>query len=187
MIAGLLLAAGGATRFGSQKLVAPYRGEPLVCHAARRLASVTDGGLAVVGNDADVVRGALSGCGLTVAENPHWAEGLSSSLKHGLAWLPSHAEAVIVALGDQPELDLDVVRSLIQTWRDTGLPIVTARYRGTRAPPVLIARDVFGEVATLHGDAGAKPLMDKLPGRVAYVDVDAEVPHDVDTPEDLEG
>src|SRR5215475_1952710 len=147
VIAGLLLAAGGASRFGSQKLVAPFRGEPLVRHAASRLASVTDGGLAVVGKDADTVRGALSGCGLTVVENPNWRDGLSSSLKFGLANLDPSVDAVIVALGDQPELD--------------------------------------AEVSTLTGDMGAKPLMDRFPYRVGYVDVDAEIPYDVDRREDL--
>lgn len=186
MIAGLLLAAGGATRFGSQKLVAPYRGSPLVCHAASRLASVTDIGLAIVGKDADVVRGALSGCGLTVAENPDWREGLASSLTCGVAWLPPGTEAAIVALGDQPGLDVVIVRFLIDTWRATGQPIVTARYRGMRAPPVLLSREVFADVARLRGDSGAKQLMDRLPGRVAYVDVDTDVPHDIDTPADLD-
>jgi len=185
MIAGLLLAAGGASRFGSQKLVAPFRGEPLVRHAASRLASVTDGGLAVVGNDADIVRGALSGCGLTVVENPGWKDGLSSSLKFGLASLDPTVDAVIVALGDQPDLDADVVKSLTNVWRETGLPMVTARYRGVRSPPVLLAREIFPEVATLTGDMGAKPLMDRFPYRVGYVDVDGEIPYDVDHREDL--
>lgn len=185
MIAGLLLAAGGASRFGSQKLVASFRGEPLVRHAASRLASVTDGGLAVVGKDADTVRGALSGCGLVIAENPNWADGLASSLKLGVASVSPSAEAVIVALGDQPELDIDIVRSLIGVWRETGLPMVTARYRGVRSPPVLLAREIFPEVATLTGDMGAKPLMDRFPYRVAYVDVDSEIPYDVDHRDDL--
>jgi molybdenum cofactor cytidylyltransferase len=185
VIAGLLLAAGGASRFGSQKLAALFRGEPLVRHAASRLASVTDGGLAVVGNDADTVRGALSGCGLTVVENPNWRDGLSSSLKFGLANLDPTVDAVIVALGDQPELDADVLKSLTSVWRETGLPMVTARYRGVRSPPVLLAREIFPEVATLAGDMGAKQLMDRFPYRVGYVDVDSEIPYDVDHREDL--
>jgi CTP:molybdopterin cytidylyltransferase MocA len=185
VIVGLLLAAGGATRFGSQKLVAPFRGEPLVRRAAVLLRSVTDETIAVVGNDAAAVRGALEGSGLALVENSEWREGLSSSLRAGVAALPAHAEAVIVALGDQPELDVDLVRALVETWRATGMAIVTARYRGVRAPPVLIAREMFGEVAELRGDYGAKALMDRVPSRVGHVDVDSEIPKDVDTPEDL--
>ena len=185
MIAGLLLAAGGASRFGSQKLVAQFRGEPLVCHAASRLATATDGGLAVVGKDAETVRGALSGCGLAIVENPNWRDGLSASLKVGLANLDPSVDAVIVALGDQPDLDADVMRSLISVWRETNLPMVTARYRGVRSPPVLLAREIFREVLTLTGDMGAKQLMDRFPYRVGYVDIDGEIPYDVDHREDL--
>ena len=185
MIVGLLLAAGGATRFGSQKLVAPYRGGPLVRHAADRLASVTDRAIAVVGNEAPAVRDALEGSELTVVENVDWAEGLSSSLKQGVKAVPADADAVVVALGDQPELDVEIVEALIETWHASGLPIVTARYRGTRAPPVLIAREMFREVLQLRGDYGAKRLMDVVPGRVGYVDVDRAIPFDVDTPGDL--
>lgn len=185
MIVGLLLAAGGATRFGSQKLVAPFRGEPLVRRAAGLLRSVTDEAIAVVGNDADAVRGALEGSGLALVENPDWREGLASSLRTGIAAVADDAEAVVVALGDQPEFDVDIVRALVETWRATGMAIVTARYRGVRAPPVLIAREIFGEVAELRGDYGAKALMDRVPTRVGFVDVDAEIPRDIDTPDDL--
>ena len=187
MIVGLLLAAGGATRFGSQKLVAPFRGEPLVRSAAGLLRSVTDETIAVVGNDADAVRGALEGSGLVLVQNSDWREGLSSSLRAGVAAVPADAEAVIVALGDQPELDVGLVRALVEAWRATGMAIVTARYRGVRAPPVLIAREMFGEIETLRGDYGAKALMDRVPTRVGFVDVDSEIPKDIDTPADLRG
>jgi len=184
-IQGLLLAAGGSTRFGSQKLIAPYHGVPLVRYAATQLASATVGGVAVVGNEADAVREALGGCGLRVVENPDWKEGLASSLKRGVASLEPEVEAVVVALGDQPGLEADLVRTLIMVWQMSGQPIVTSRYRGVRSPPVLLARDVFADIALLHGDMGAKPLMDQMPERVVDVNIDAEIPHDVDTVEDL--
>ena len=83
-------------------------------------------------------------------------------------------------------MDPAVTRALVEQWRASGLPLVTARYRGVRSPPVLIAREVFDEVEALRGDYGAKQLMDRLSGRVAFVDVDTPVPFDVDTPTDLD-
>lgn len=185
MIVGILLAAGGATRFGSQKLVAPFRGAPLVRHAAARLRAVADQVIAVVGKDAGVVRDVLAGGGLTIVENPDWAAGLSSSLKCGVAAAPVEADAVIVVLGDQPEIETDLMRSLIVAWEIGGMPIVTARYRGQRAPPVLLAREMFADVARLSGDAGARVLMERFPDRVSHVDVDAPVPFDIDTRDEL--
>lgn len=185
MIAGVLLAAGGARRFGSQKLVQPLDGRPLVRHAAEVLGAESDSLVAVVGHEAVAVREALDGCGARIVENEDWALGLSTSLRVGIAALPRDAAAAIVCLGDQPRVDPVVIRRVIDTWRATGLPIVSARYRGTRGHPVLFARSVFPELDRLAGDAGAKMLIERDGYRVAYVDVDSPVPGDVDSTADL--
>lgn len=185
MIAGVLLAAGGATRFGSQKLVALLDVTPIVHLAARALAEATDVGIIVVGSESGAVRAALGDIDARVVENPDWAQGLATSLRCGIAAVPSNVEAAIVTLGDQPRLDVSVVRALIARWRDTGSAIVSARYRGVRGHPVLFDRSVFAEIATLHGDSGAKRLIEESPDRVAYIDIDSDVPRDVDTPGDL--
>jgi molybdenum cofactor cytidylyltransferase len=185
VIAGVLLAAGGATRFGSQKLVATLDGTPIVQLAARALAAATDISIIVVGNESTSVRAALGATEARIVENPDWAQGLATSLRCGIAAVPSEVAAAIVSLGDQPGLDAAVARSLVARWRDTQSPIVTARYRGVRGHPVLFDRSMFGEIAALRGDAGAKLLIEQSPDRVAYVDIDSDVPRDVDTKEDL--
>ncbi|HEX3868296.1 MAG TPA: nucleotidyltransferase family protein [Gemmatimonadaceae bacterium] len=193
MIAGLLLAAGGARRFGSQKLVARLDGLPLVRHAANALASATDSMTVVVGSEADAVRAALEGIGATmmtlmlVIENSDWASGLSSSLRCGVASLPREAKAVLVALGDQPRVDAEVFRRAAAMWREVGAerPIIATRYRGERGHPVVFDRSVFGELLATAGDAGARTLIDRAPERVAYLDVDVAAPRDVDSPTDL--
>jgi molybdenum cofactor cytidylyltransferase len=186
VIAGLLLAAGGARRFGSQKLVAPLDGAPLVRHAATALVRSTDALVIVIGHEAGAVRAALSDVDASIVENPDWKQGLSSSLRHGVAALPPDAEAVVVALGDQPRIDPLVVRSLIDRWRAGGMPIVAARYRGARGHPVLFARAVFPQLTTLRGDVGARTIFEQSPDQVGYVEVDGIVPIDIDTEEDLE-
>lgn len=186
MIVGLLLAAGGARRFGSQKLVANFRGRPLVCQAAAALGGLTDATIAVVGRDAQAVREALGGVATLVIENREWASGLASSLRVGIDSLPQDAEAVVIALGDQPGVDPEVARTVIARWRESGRPIVVPRFRDGRGHPVLFAREVFEELRSLTGDVGARPVIERVPGRVAEVAVDAQVPEDVDTPEDLD-
>jgi molybdenum cofactor cytidylyltransferase len=186
MIAGLLLAAGGATRFGSQKLVAPFNGAPLVRHAADALARATDAVIVVVGNDATAVRDALGDSQARFVENSDWATGLASSLRCGVAVLGPEVEAVVVALGDQPGIDSAVIREVVEIWRKAQPPIVATRYAGVRGHPVLFDRAVFGELAELTGDVGAKPILDRSPGRVAYLDLAVAVPLDVDTPHDLD-
>jgi molybdenum cofactor cytidylyltransferase len=185
VIAGLLLAAGGSRRFKSQKLIARYRGVALVEHAAMRLRAATDGVIAVVGHDADAVRGVLAGLDVRIVENEDWNAGLSTSIRRGVEAMPDDAEALVVAVGDQPGLDTGVIQAVIAQWRETGLPIVSASYRGARGHPVLFARSVFPELLELKGDAGARLLIERSPEHVAYVEVDAEMPPDVDTTEQL--
>jgi CTP:molybdopterin cytidylyltransferase MocA len=186
MIVGLLLAAGGSRRFGTQKLVTPIRGVPLIQHGANLLRQTTDHVIAVIGSDALIVRSALKDTGAEIVENPEWRDGLSTSLRRGVASVSPAAHAVVVALGDQPDVHADIIRALIEAWRQTGHLIVTARYRGVRAPPVLLARPVFRDIAALVGDVGAKAVMDMHPDSVGYVDVDADVPRDIDSPGDLD-
>ena len=75
---------------------------------------------------------------------------------------------------------------VIARWRETGKPIVSASYRGVRGHPVLFARPVFPELLQLHGDAGARLLIERTPERVSYVQVDAPMPPDIDTSGELE-
>lgn len=185
MIAGVLLAAGGARRFHSQKLVAMLNGQPVVRHAASALAGATDSLVVVVGHEGSSVAEALRGLDAKVVENPSWELGLATSLKRGVEAVAAKCDAVIVAAGDQPGLDDAVVRAVIERWRETGLPIVSARYRGVGGHPVLFARSTFAEVAALAGDAGARLLIERSPDRVAYVEIDAPMPKDVDTTDDL--
>ncbi|HEY2163342.1 MAG TPA: nucleotidyltransferase family protein [Gemmatimonadaceae bacterium] len=185
MIVGLLLAAGGGRRFGSQKLLARLHGAPIVATAAGTLAPLVDRLIVVVGSEAQAVTDALAGIDVTLVENPRWADGLSTSLKLGVLAAPKETKAVVVTLGDQPGIDPALVRKVIARWRETGHPIVSTRYRGNRGHPVLLGCSVFGEVGAISGDAGARSLMERDTTRVAFVDVDADAPPDVDTPDDL--
>ncbi|HXT17446.1 MAG TPA: nucleotidyltransferase family protein [Gemmatimonadaceae bacterium] len=185
MITGLLLAAGGARRFGSQKLVAPYRGATVVEHAARILRGETDDLIVVVGSEADAVRRALREMNAHIVENERWALGLSTSLRRGVEAVAGDVEAIIVSVGDQPLLEPAVIRGVAERWRATAKPIVSASYRGVRGHPVLFARSMFGALAELEGDAGARLLIERSGDRVAYVEIDAPMPSDVDTPDDL--
>jgi molybdenum cofactor cytidylyltransferase len=185
MIAGLLLAAGGARRFGSQKLVATVDGVPLVRRAHDTLAEVVDSVFVVVGAEAPAVTHALESTDATIIVNPDWADGLSTSIRRGIGAVPLDAEAVIVALGDEPEVDARIAVELIAMWKNSGRPIVAARYEGVQSHPVLFDRSVFPELSVLEGDVGAKSVIYRSAERVAFVDVASARPIDVDVPADL--
>jgi len=185
VIAGLLLAAGGSRRFGAQKLVATLHGVPLVRRAFDSLASAVDCVIVVVGSDAADVRSALESTKATIVVNPDWDHGLSTSIRRGIAAVPLNVEAVIIALGDEPQVDARIGVELIAEWRNSKRPIVAARYNGVQSHPVLFDRSVFIELAGLEGDVGAKRVIHRSAGRVAFVDVASARPIDVDLPADL--
>jgi len=185
MIGGLLLAAGGARRFGSQKLLTSLDGSAIVRRAAETLVAEVDALWVVVGSEADAVRGALDGLAARLAARRRWERGLSSSLAAGIRVLPAEVEAIVVCLGDQPTLDGEVIRRVIESWRSTRHPFVSARYRGVRGHPVLLDRRVFEEASAVTGDVGAREVIARDPSRVVFVDVNSDPPRDVDTKDDL--
>lgn len=181
-VAGLVLAAGSGSRYGGPKALVEYEGARLVDRAARLLSA---GGCDPV----VVVSGAvpLSVAGAIVVHNPDWASGMGSSLRAGLRALSwSAADAVVVALVDQPWVGAEAVTRLRAAWSG-GASVAVATYDGRRANPVLLARQVWPEVAALaEGDVGARPFMKAHPDLVIPVDCTGTgTPADVDTPADL--
>ena len=182
-VAGLVLAAGSGSRYGGPKALVEYEGTRLV---DRAVALRSGGGCVPV----VVVSGAvpLSVPGAIVVHNPDWATGMGSSLRAGLRALSwSSAEAVVVALVDQPWVGVEAVTRLRAAWAAGSTPVAMATYDGRRGNPVLLARSVWPEVAALaEGDVGARPFLRAHPDLVTPVDCTGTgTPADVDTPADL--
>ncbi len=170
---------------GRPKLLLPLEGRPVVRHAAERLlASGLAPVIAVVGTEETAVRTALAGLPVEFVVNPNPAAGQATSLVAGVKALPVEAQAVLVALGDQPYLPAGVIRDLIYAFESTGKAVAAPRYRDGLGNPVLFRALVFPELLALHGDRGARSVVERDAGRVALVDVDRLMPEDIDTPED---
>jgi CTP:molybdopterin cytidylyltransferase MocA len=180
----VVLAAGASTRMGRLKALLPVRGRTLLASA---VSPFLDAGLArvvvVLGFQADVVRagaGLPEDARLAFAVNEDWPSGLSSSLRAGLAACPT-AEAVIVALGDQPNLRADLVGRLVAAAAG-GAPLVVPMHDGRVGHPILFRRELFDELRQLSGDAGAREVVRRHIDRAAIVAGDP--PRDLDTEAD---
>jgi CTP:molybdopterin cytidylyltransferase MocA len=187
-VAGLVLAAGGGSRYGSPKALVRLRGRLLVERAADLLAAGgCDPVVVVLGAAADQVLAAarLSRTGVRTVVNPDWPTGMGSSLRVGLAAVPAEAEAVVVTLVDTPGLGPESVRRLVAAGGPDGA--AQATYGGRRGHPVLLGRTVITEVAAAAtGDRGAGPWLAAHPERVRLVPCDGTGdPRDVDVPDDL--
>ena len=188
-IAVLLLAAGRSSRMGGpNKLLAEIDGRPMVARTAQRLlSSHARPIIAVLGNQADAVDDALGRLPVLRVHNPAFAEGLSTSLKRGIAALPPDTDGVIVCLGDMPLVagrDLDRLIAAFNPLE--GRAIVVPTRRGKRGNPVLWASRFLPEMAELAGDVGAKHLIGEHADLVCEVEMDSDgVLVDVDTPDAL--
>ncbi|MBP2300992.1 NTP transferase domain-containing protein [Azospirillum picis] len=186
-VTALVLAAGRSSRMGpTNKLLAPVQGAPLVARAVdAALASQAAGVIVVTGHQGESVAAALADRPVTFVHNPAFADGLSSSLRAGLAAVPSEADAVVVCLGDMPRVASAVIDRLIAAYNPLeGRAICVPVIDGKQGNPVLWDRAFFTEMAALSGDAGAKRLLGRHVDRLCEVPMeDAGVLYDVDTPE----
>jgi molybdenum cofactor cytidylyltransferase len=185
MIAGIVLAAGFARRMGRQKLLLAFQGKSIVRWAAEALAPPVEDLVVVTGQEEAAVRQALAGLAVRFVRNPRPHEGQGSSIAVGVSALKPWTRAAVIALGDQPRVPGDVVPALLAAWERGGQAIVAPVYRGTQGTPVLFAAAMFGELAALTGDAGARAVVQARPERVELVPFDMPMPADVDTPEDF--
>lgn len=184
-IVGLLLAAGSATRFGSDKLShrLPH-GVPMAVQAARHLHSVLPTIYAVVkpGTQELALQLKNEGCEIVVCENA--AEGMGASLACA-ARGAGKADGYLVALGDMPF----VRTSSIAAVRDalaSGAPLAAPYFRARRGHPVGISRMFFEDLLACKGDEGAKGLLRENEKRLVKIPVgDPGVLRDIDTPADL--
>jgi molybdenum cofactor cytidylyltransferase len=185
VIGGIVLAAGGASRFGGRKQLAELHGRPLIEHAVEALRSVpeVERVVVVLGAEAGAIRSGadLGGAEVVVAEG--WEEGISASLRAGVRAL-AETEAVLVTLADQPFVGPEVLRAILG---QLGVPAPAARatYGGAPGHPVLIKRALYEEVERLRGDLGARYLL-SAHGVTEVECGQLARPDDVDTPDDLE-
>ncbi len=189
-IGALLLAAGQSRRMGGpNKLLAEIDGIPMVARVARRLlASRARPIVAVLGNRADEVDTALGKLPVERVRNPDFADGLSTSLKRGIAALPSDLDGALVCLGDMPLVAGRHIDRLIAAFNPLeGRGIVVPTRHGKRGNPVLWARQFFPEMAQIAGDVGARHLIGEHAELVAEIEMDDDaVLVDIDTPEALD-
>ncbi|MBK5959173.1 4-diphosphocytidyl-2C-methyl-D-erythritol kinase [Rhodoplanes elegans] len=187
-IAAVVLAAGRSTRMGGpNKLLAEIGGRPLVRIVVDAVLASQAGPIVVVtGHQRDRVRAALANLPVSFVHNPDYAEGLSTSVKAGIAALPEEVDGAIVCLGDMPQVDPDLIDRLIAAFDpEKGALIVIPTVEGKRGNPVVWSRRFFAELGRLTGDIGARNLIATYQEAVAEVPAAAAAATDVDTAEAL--
>ena len=189
-IAAIVLAAGRSRRMAphNKLLVADRTGKPMIARVVDNvLSSKTRPILVVTGHQSEQVQHALGGRPVRYVHADDYAEGLSASLKSGIAAVPEECSAALVCLGDMPLVTGRMIDRLLGTYDpDEGRLIVLPTFRGKQGNPMLWDRRFFSEILQISGDSGARFLLGKHLEVVTEVEMaDDAVLRDFDTTDSL--
>jgi molybdenum cofactor cytidylyltransferase len=185
IVGGIVLAAGGGTRFGATKQLAELRGRPLLEYAVEAMLAVPAiwPVVVVLGHDADAIRARVRLHDARVVLCDGWQEGQAASLRCGVAALGDDADAAVIMLGDQPFITPQVIAGTLD-YDEAYHDAVRATYFGEPGHPVLLTRRLLDRAGELRGDVGFRDLL--LGQRVRRFEAGRLCdPTDIDTREEL--
>jgi molybdenum cofactor cytidylyltransferase len=187
-ISGLILGAGASQRLGPPKQLLPFRGTTMLGWVVKQTERATglDELIVVLGRAADEIREQVDFGAARVVENPVFTEGCASSYKAGLAALNPKSQALMIILGDQPGILPEVIDRMAEEWRRTESLISLCSYDGRKGHPMIFAKSMFEQLATLHGDKAAWKLVDANASLVQEVQFNLPFPDDINTAADFE-
>jgi len=183
-VAGVILAAGQAKRYGQPKQMLTWLGKPLIWHVVNR---ALDSGLSpivvVSGAYTTQLETAFDGLPVEIVHNASWRKGQSSSVRAGVEAVSTRAGAAIFLLSDQPQIPATLIRSLVHTHAQTLSPIIAPMIDGQRGNPVLFDQAQFPDLIKLGGDAGGRQLFSRyqvrwLPWHDDRLLIDVDTPND---------
>jgi molybdenum cofactor cytidylyltransferase len=182
---GLVLAAGASRRLGQPKQLLAYQGATLLgatLGVARNCGF--DQLIVTLGGASGEIRETVDLTGLDVVENLDYSTGCSSSISAAVRVVDPCSDGIVLLLGDQPDVTPSIVASLLEGVEGTGLGVCL--YDNGRGHPFWFSRELFGELATLHGDKAVWKVLESGRHHVTEVRQRGVVPLDVDTWDDYE-
>jgi molybdenum cofactor cytidylyltransferase len=188
-MAAVVLAAGRSIRMGQPKMILPWGNTTVIGRVVWVLRQAGIPRVVVVtGGARRQVEDALLGIEVQLVFNPHFArEEMLVSLQCGLCVLGEEVEAALVVLGDQPQIELEVVQAILARYRSRRAPLVVPSFRMRRGHPWLVDRKLWRAILELDPGSTLRDLLNTHADQIDYLNVDSPcVLRDLDTPEDYQ-
>jgi molybdenum cofactor cytidylyltransferase len=201
-ITAILLAAGESRRMGQPKMLLPWAETTVlgqvVSMFSAGLSSKTGGQidpdnaiLVVTGGARELVETELARLAerypLRIVYNPNYASGgMVSSIQAGLAAIGPGTRAALIGLGDQPQVRGETIRHICTTFVQTESLLIIPSFQSHRGHPWLAKSALWPEILALPPSTNPRQFLDAHANQINYVEADASILQDLDTPEDYE-
>jgi len=187
MISAILLAAGQSKRMSRPKMILPWRDTTVIGYVLKTL---MDAGLkdisVITGGHQQEVKQAILSLPVRIVYNPDFEKGeMISSIITGLKSLEEQTEAALIVLGDQPQIEPEIVENIVDTYHQRGEKIIVPSYRMHRGHPWLLHRSFWNEIFALGKGKSMRDFLSRREKEIYYLNVDtSSVIQDLDTPDD---
>ncbi len=187
MISAIVLAAGQSIRMGGQKMLMPWGDSTVIEKVVK---TVYDGGIAdivvVTGAWRAEIEKALQAYQVSIAFNPNFSNGdMLGSVQVGIKNLPEDTDAAMIVLGDQPQIEIHVVRAISDRYQSARQSIIVPSYKMRRGHPWLVDKKYWDEILDLKPPLTLREFLSQHNDVIDYLDVDtASVLQDLDTRDD---
>ena len=185
MITAVILAAGESRRMGQPKMLLPWGNETVLTHVINVFqgAGVKDI-LVVTGGAREQVEDLLAEQQVTTVYNGAYIEGeMLSSIQCGIGSLMRQTQAVLIGLGDQPQVQAESVRKVCEAYRESKSNIIVPSYRMRRGHPWLVAQSLWDELLEVKSPQSPRDFLNAHRDEIHYVEVDdPNILADLDTP-----
>lgn len=188
--AAVVPAAGASRRMGRPKMLLPVGGEPLIAHVVRTCAEIEfiSSIVVVTGYLPHQIAAVLNAFDIRLIHNPHYdAGGMISSVKVGVAAIAGKADAIFIALGDQPGILPETFAALRDAWARSAALLVRPTLQARHGHPILVSARGAREILQLPRNSTLKDFVNRFPSDSIDVPVDdPAILLDVDTPADYQ-
>ena len=189
MITAIILAAGQSKRMGQPKMLLPWGKTTVLRQVITTLKHAGDLEIMVVtGAERIKIEKICAASEVLVTHNPDYANGqMLSSIQVGVRAVRERtsAEAALIVLGDQPQVQVRSVWAVMDAFEMDGSSLVVPSYQMRRGHPWLVARLLWDEILAMSPEESPRDFLNRHAGEIKYVDVDTpSILADLDTYDD---